>query len=210
MRTPANLLLFFAAQFQKYLLSQARATKREPALQLKDLFFFQAEDGIRDDLVTGVQTCALPISNHLREPTSLRTHFQNSAAYKRYRSSLSHAPDAPGEFSIETSDCCGCAYCAAEQTCEGTIRILRNDITQSASTIRNTCSFDRTTWRRSRRHSGFGRDSSPRYVSNGAIRVGCSVRCPQRRIFPCAEDSARYTSAAKISARSLCISLVGC
>src|SRR3990170_1037782 len=24
-------------------------------------FFFQAEDGIRDDLVTGVQTCALPI-----------------------------------------------------------------------------------------------------------------------------------------------------
>src|SRR5258708_18316963 len=27
-------------------------------------FFFQAEDGIRDDLVTGVQTCALPISHH--------------------------------------------------------------------------------------------------------------------------------------------------
>src|SRR3990170_4470995 len=28
--------------------------------------FFQAEDGIRDDLVTGVQTCALPISPHSR------------------------------------------------------------------------------------------------------------------------------------------------
>src|SRR5258708_27573574 len=28
-------------------------------------FFFQAEDGIRDDLVTGVQTCALPISGLL-------------------------------------------------------------------------------------------------------------------------------------------------
>src|SRR5256885_183179 len=27
-----------------------------------DLFFFQAEDGIRDYKVTGVQTCALPIS----------------------------------------------------------------------------------------------------------------------------------------------------
>src|SRR5258708_36100089 len=26
------------------------------------LLFFQAEDGIRDELVTGVQTCALPIS----------------------------------------------------------------------------------------------------------------------------------------------------
>src|SRR5205823_9117878 len=29
-------------------------------------FFFQAEDGIRDKLVTGVQTCALPIFDHLR------------------------------------------------------------------------------------------------------------------------------------------------
>src|SRR5260221_5604141 len=28
-------------------------------------FFFQAEDGIRDHCVTGVQTCALPISLHL-------------------------------------------------------------------------------------------------------------------------------------------------
>src|SRR5258708_33548928 len=28
-------------------------------------FFFQAEDGIRDDLVTGVQTCALPIATHV-------------------------------------------------------------------------------------------------------------------------------------------------
>src|SRR5438046_4761271 len=27
------------------------------------IFFFQAEDGIRDWSVTGVQTCALPISN---------------------------------------------------------------------------------------------------------------------------------------------------
>src|SRR5258708_18906196 len=30
-------------------------------------FFFQAEDGIRDDLVTGVQTCALPISDKISE-----------------------------------------------------------------------------------------------------------------------------------------------
>src|SRR5256885_12668870 len=29
-------------------------------------FFFQAEDGIRDYKVTGVQTCALPISRGLR------------------------------------------------------------------------------------------------------------------------------------------------
>src|SRR2546430_10178739 len=31
-------------------------------LQLLYFFFFQAEDGIRDLTVTGVQTCALPIS----------------------------------------------------------------------------------------------------------------------------------------------------
>src|SRR5260370_36394342 len=30
-------------------------------------FFFQAEDGIRDSSVTGVQTCALPISVHPRQ-----------------------------------------------------------------------------------------------------------------------------------------------
>src|SRR6266850_8396508 len=34
-------------------------------------FFFQAEDGIRDYKVTGVQTCALPIS----APTSSRSRF---------------------------------------------------------------------------------------------------------------------------------------
>src|SRR5258708_2936913 len=32
------------------------------SLHVFSFFFFQAEDGIRDDLVTGVQTCALPIS----------------------------------------------------------------------------------------------------------------------------------------------------
>src|SRR2546426_1132382 len=31
-------------------------------LELRYFFFFQAEDGIRDYKVTGVQTCALPIS----------------------------------------------------------------------------------------------------------------------------------------------------
>src|SRR6266536_2289599 len=35
-----------------------------------DFFFFQAEDGIRDPLVTGVQTCALPISTRSRRSFS--------------------------------------------------------------------------------------------------------------------------------------------
>ena len=40
-------------------------------------FFFQAEDGIRDRLVTGVQTCALPISFYVYGYTycSIAFHF---------------------------------------------------------------------------------------------------------------------------------------
>src|SRR5258708_10620966 len=42
------------------------------------IFFFQAEDGIRDDLVTGVQTCALPIFSTMVIPPGhegpLHTH----------------------------------------------------------------------------------------------------------------------------------------
>src|SRR5260221_843243 len=36
-----------------------------------ECFFFQAEDGIRDHCVTGVQTCALPISSRRRHTRSL-------------------------------------------------------------------------------------------------------------------------------------------
>src|SRR5690606_40643975 len=35
------------------------------------VFFFQAEDGIRDFHVTGVQTCALPISTGRRRPADI-------------------------------------------------------------------------------------------------------------------------------------------
>src|SRR5699024_12124906 len=37
---------------------------------IKYSFFFQAEDGIRDRNVTGVQTCALPISAMTRHETA--------------------------------------------------------------------------------------------------------------------------------------------
>src|SRR2546429_3745289 len=47
-----------AVQFQR----QLALTRYETAFQiLHKFFFFQAEDGIRDVAVTGVQTCALPI-----------------------------------------------------------------------------------------------------------------------------------------------------
>ncbi len=59
-------------------------------------------------------------------------------------------------------------------------------------------------------HASFRRDASAGCISSAALHVGYRVRCPQRRIFPCAEDSARYSSAAKISSRSVRISFVGC
>src|SRR3989441_12512701 len=49
-------------------------------------FFFQAEDGIRDKLVTGVQTCALPISRQPRawhadsKPLNVRSHREGRSA----------------------------------------------------------------------------------------------------------------------------------
>src|SRR5690606_40996808 len=39
-------------------------------------FFFQAEDGIRDFHVTGVQTCALPISSMIIRAESLTKHYR--------------------------------------------------------------------------------------------------------------------------------------
>src|SRR5258708_16898578 len=49
-------------------------------MDIRFFFFFQAEDGIRDDLVTGVQTCALPIylfaeDLYLKERTDLMPQF---------------------------------------------------------------------------------------------------------------------------------------
>src|SRR5256885_11845668 len=54
-------------------------------------FFFQAEDGIRDYKVTGVQTCALPIFRHLArtevaevaEPFARRQKGSSAMPHKR-------------------------------------------------------------------------------------------------------------------------------
>src|SRR5207244_8066379 len=43
-------------------------------------FFFQAEDGIRDDLVTGVQTCALPIYSGCRLLRDFRPEVPKQSA----------------------------------------------------------------------------------------------------------------------------------
>src|SRR5206468_9059932 len=61
-------------------------------------FFFQAEDGIRDLIVTGVQTCALPIlTNHLS--TMLRVAGTGSMSDRdldTFKSSLPNMMQTPG------------------------------------------------------------------------------------------------------------------
>src|SRR5688572_31833445 len=62
------------------------ASEHKPA----GVFFFQAEDGIRDLTVTGVQTCALPISRSRSEASwalsrSLRPFFVDVVNLRRVR-----------------------------------------------------------------------------------------------------------------------------
>src|SRR2546430_5124453 len=57
-------------------------------LELLLFFFFQAEDGIRDLTVTGVQTCALPISTWLNDEPLVHgndLHLLAIAAYAKSR-----------------------------------------------------------------------------------------------------------------------------
>src|SRR5439155_8656708 len=54
--------------------SQPRTAKPAgPSRNDQSSFFFQAEDGIRDGHVTGVQTCALPICDNLKLRTRARS-----------------------------------------------------------------------------------------------------------------------------------------
>src|SRR5215475_15213024 len=56
-------------------------------------FFFQAEDGIRDFHVTGVQTCALPISRRCRA----RRHCR---AIRRARGRAPRIPARPSDAPV--------------------------------------------------------------------------------------------------------------
>src|SRR3989441_2372722 len=57
-------------------------------------FFFQAEDGIRDKLVTGVQTCALPISDSRTRITakSRASHANPAGSVQRCLCRSRHSP----------------------------------------------------------------------------------------------------------------------
>src|SRR2546425_12188938 len=79
-------------------------------------FFFQAEDGIRDKLVTGVQTCALPISRS-------ETGSHNTAA--------AEASQLGGELSPTSETTCvtPAAWSSRHRRCDGTAPIQQPDST---------------------------------------------------------------------------------
>src|SRR5207245_7927063 len=59
-------------------------------------FFFQAEDGIRDATVTGVQTCALPILD-ARNPFHWRHHSREHSPRQPVRKKQSYIGQWPAQ-----------------------------------------------------------------------------------------------------------------
>src|SRR3989441_7913581 len=64
------------------------------------VFFFQAEDGIRDKLVTGVQTCALPIS--WKPQTNFPVEARRATTASAQRSSPSRWPPKKSGLALPT------------------------------------------------------------------------------------------------------------
>src|SRR2546427_6567994 len=69
------------------------ATSGPVLMQLVSFFFFQAEDGIRDLTVTGVQTCALPIS-------CIHQALQHLAGHAKSKIALHPGRDGAGEDAL--------------------------------------------------------------------------------------------------------------
>src|SRR5438105_14040423 len=64
-------------------------------------FFFPAEDGIRDPLVTGVQTCALPISLRSAPSPAMRERVPSEA--RRVRVLAANLPSPSQRFALGPS-----------------------------------------------------------------------------------------------------------
>src|SRR5438876_12439649 len=77
------------------------------------LFFFQAEDGIRDGRVTGVQTCALPILRHQRHS---REHEQQVAHVTKVRLE-SVLTQGPGQAIPQTARAQGYCFQIGRASC---------------------------------------------------------------------------------------------
>src|SRR5947208_3166911 len=85
----------------------------------------QAEDGIRDDLVTGVQTCALPISI---ASTRLATNVARFAAEAALFQVVSGTPAPPTISTVFTPAACAAAVAACAN---------RGPFTASISNVRS-------------------------------------------------------------------------
>src|SRR5690606_12328348 len=98
------------------------------------LFFFQAEDGIRDFHVTGVQTCALPISDSMR-PESAATAATRRARLGWCLLGLHHPPIAASP----PPRCAGCQTGAWPIPCPLRLR-TGSQCRQTAAALRNAAS----------------------------------------------------------------------
>src|SRR6478735_10858074 len=81
-----------------------------------DDFLFQAEDGIRDYKVTGVQTCALPISPPATTPSTPREYLSSDAtgtgqsaatsSWSRRRTTGSSSTSRPMSTTVSSPQAC--------------------------------------------------------------------------------------------------------
>src|SRR5690625_515788 len=99
-------------------------------------FFFQAEDGIRDGHVTGVQTCALPIS-----PSSTNTPSRSCRTYGRRTDST------PTLSRTSTMMSGGGAPALMETACCGVVMISGGSLSAGRSATKVTSStYQPTAW----------------------------------------------------------------
>src|SRR5258708_22677292 len=106
-------------------------------------FFFQAEDGIRDDLVTGVQTCALPICRitPLAGGMMMGDSGRTSVSSRRARARGSHWRLAAGLASVALTGS-GLAACGTSSAGTGPITLsyyLYPDSSGATQTAINNC-----------------------------------------------------------------------
>src|SRR5207245_7051908 len=98
------------------------------------VFFFQAEDGIRDATVTGVQTCALPISEeypeaHQREGgrEAHHDHDHDEREHQESKGGIAHvfmSPPIPRWRAVSSISCAqiGRASCRERGESSGGVR----------------------------------------------------------------------------------------
>src|SRR5207244_9182455 len=98
----------------------------------------QAEDGIRDDLVTGVQTCALPIFESVVLLTALVQHLEQFGTASFRRSDLNESVGGAGVN--------GQGLLALEQLHQGWDRVLRGRADVARSEERRVGKEGRVWW----------------------------------------------------------------